>query len=795
METSLPFGLIEQAIDGLGGQDVLEVTVAGAAADVRAARFFRVLRWIQSITTQPTLILIDDLHWADADSIALLSFLCRRIDQMPLAVIASVRPWPPAARDAAVTLVHSRHAAIEELLPLSEGGAAALLTELVGESVPETKIHRAVATCAGNPLLLEQVATTIARGEDPPVPGEPGTGRVLTELLLARFATLPESTIRYAQAASVFGIRFQPDVVGEVAEMSQAEADEGLEVLWSSGLLKDAGGRRVEFIHALFAQALYQDLSPPVRGRLHRRACAALMERDQEAEAAEHAMHASASGDNEARVLERAGRAALEAGALAGAARQLQAAVEIAGRRAAPDLLSALGEAQFAIGRVQEAAGTYEHLLANPSISAPLRIKALRTRGRALHLLGEDPAAADSWREVVQTADEVDPAVGVEALLDLALASMFNTGPAIALAFANRAMDLADRADERTRLLAQGALGLIAQQAGEPDGVDRAAAAAKGFDSGNEPLVWWEPRMTYALAATWGERFAEAEEALNAGLSVAERAAAVAKLGALIDTRIYMLWRRGHLVEARALCDGAATLADLTPLSRTYLAMTQGLVSQYMGRVAEVDACVRKLEPVAASVWAISVALGHLRGLRHLHDGDVGQAFEVYAQVDRAVRDAGVGDPCWPVPWARHAALAYLAAGRAEDATRLIGWLEGSEPLSCRWPQIAAASARALQAEQIGDLEGAERHFQRALEFHGQVDLPLEMVETLLEYGTFLRRASRLRSARPILAEALRVAQGCGADWLAATASRELGLAVSAITQNRPRPIGLKPAT
>src|SRR5207244_3326595 len=62
MESSLPFGFMAQAIDALGGHDVLEVTVPAPAADARAARFFRLVRWLQHLITGPTLILLDDLQ-------------------------------------------------------------------------------------------------------------------------------------------------------------------------------------------------------------------------------------------------------------------------------------------------------------------------------------------------------------------------------------------------------------------------------------------------------------------------------------------------------------------------------------------------------------------------------------------------------------------------------------------------------------------------------------------------------------------------------------------------------------
>jgi DNA-binding CsgD family transcriptional regulator len=98
--------------------------------------------------------------------------------------------------------------------------------------------------------------------------------------------------------------------------------------------------------------------------------------------------------------------------------------------------------------------------------------------------------------------------------------------------------------------------------------------------------------------------------------------------------------------------------------------------------------------------------------------------------------------------------------------------------LPCRWPRIVAHTAHATLAERAGDVPTAEAHFQRALEFHGQVQLPLERARTLIDYGAFLRRGARQpAAARRPLAEALVLAERAGAVRLAVEAQGELRLA------------------
>src|ERR1700722_1469328 len=102
VEASVAFSFLGQAIDALG----CPVPPAEAAdhvsrvSDARSAQFHRVLRFLRG-SGEPTLLALDDLQWADSDSVAMLSFLCRRLAGLPVAVVATLRPWPPSAGDVA----------------------------------------------------------------------------------------------------------------------------------------------------------------------------------------------------------------------------------------------------------------------------------------------------------------------------------------------------------------------------------------------------------------------------------------------------------------------------------------------------------------------------------------------------------------------------------------------------------------------------------------------------------------------------------------------------------------------
>ena len=100
MEQLIPFGMFSQAVDQLGGKKLLGLPAAGAApADARANRFFAVLHWLESHSEALTLVGLDDLHWADPDSLELLSFVARPRQRGARAekTLAPVQLVPPAA--------------------------------------------------------------------------------------------------------------------------------------------------------------------------------------------------------------------------------------------------------------------------------------------------------------------------------------------------------------------------------------------------------------------------------------------------------------------------------------------------------------------------------------------------------------------------------------------------------------------------------------------------------------------------------------------------------------------------
>ena len=784
MESALPFGVFAQAFDSLGGRGVFDQEGDDRRGpDARAARFYAARRWL-SRCDGPVLVVLDDLQWADADSLALLSFLCRRLGSLSVAVIGAMRPYPPVAEELGRVLAHDRYVSIERLAPLTETAAGELLEARVGRPLGVEAIGQAWDACAGNPLLLEQVALAIGRGEDVPESGQAASS-VSKELLLARFAGLPVEGMRCAQAAAVLGTRFRPGLAAQLAQVNDNEADGALDALGRSGLVRRAQAGGVEFVHPLFRQALYDDLGGPRQARMHAQAFALLRQRGLEAEAAEHAIRGDLAGDREAvALLARVGRAALGAGAVETAITILEAAADLAAANATPELLLDLGEALTSGGRPEQAIAVCERVLATVDVPTMTRAQALRLLARALVYTGAYQAAAGRFEESAQLATALDPDFAVQTLVAYASESWFFVGPAKVLSVTSWARELAPACTERVRRQAEAAWGLSALGTGNPEGLELCAAAARAVEA--DPLsvaadvsTSWGALVTYGLAAKYAERLADSEHVHGTALREAERLGIAEEQAWIAVTIAETLVRVLRLDDALELIERAAQLSDLVPVSEPFAAVARALVLLLAGHLEESEAWCRQAQPIvrALDVWTASRWLSYILAWRRLCDGRFAEACQLYADLEATTLRAGLGEPC-EVPWARHAITAYIANGREHDARRVITWLEGcADSLPCRWPRIAAATGRARLAESASDPDTADRLFEHAMRLHEEVDLPLERFQTLLEYGKYLRRDGQVRRARPLLAEALEIAEQSGAAWLAGQAKDELRIA------------------
>jgi DNA-binding CsgD family transcriptional regulator len=683
-------------------------------------------------------------------------------------MLATARPWPVETVRAAEELSQQGLAAIQRLHPLSDKASMSLIAEQLGNRARPSDLDAAVDSCAGNPLLLGHVAAELAAGQRLPDLVAGTGGSWASRLLLSRFVGVGASAEAYLRAASVLGWRFRPEVAGDVADLTATEAARALEALVGAGLVADDGEGWATFSHQLVRMAVY-DQAAPLRAHLHQAAFRVLLaHRAPAAEAAEHAVLARMADPLALDVMVRAGHEALERGAPGTARHHLGAVVDLAGYDAPPEVLLDLAQALRATGDNQKAADICNQLLSRADQPASLHLAGLCELAQAEFRAGRVEEASTTIERAVRLAEDEPPQVAAVVLLDQAHLSVLRLGPRAALPLATRARLVAAEVGGQVEGLADAVWAQCAYLSGDPTGLEVARAAARAAPGRvSEVTQWSDPRVLYAELASWSERFDEAERLLTAIIAEAEKHRYPMNLFEGQALLVAVLRRTGRLEEADALADQLLESAELMPFSLPLAFSEKALCLLDLGRLEEAEKYCRESQAISsdrASLGRVWTTQHFTRGLLAFRRSEVEEASRVFNQLERSARMVDLNEPCI-YPWAAPAIAAHLACGRDERVAGVIEWLEPRAiALPSRWPKSVLARGRAALAERQGDVATAEDGFAQGVELNNPAS-PVSRAEALIDQGGFLLRRGQPAEARPVLAEALQLAERCGAAW------------------------------
>ncbi len=254
----------------------------------------------------PLLVVIEDVHWADQSTREMLSFLFTRRFAERVAIVASYRsddlhrrhPLRAAAAEWARVPGVSRI----QLMPLADADIRALVLALHPAPLREMDVRRIVERAEGNAFFTEELVA--ASGLDG---GALPTD--LADLLLLRIDQLDDTARLTIRAASVAGRRVSHALLARVAGIDDGALERAIRAAVEGNVLVTVGAAGYAFRHALLAEAVYDDLLPGERVRLHGVYASAFAARDVEGTAAELARHARLAND-----LPTAMRASIQAG-------------------------------------------------------------------------------------------------------------------------------------------------------------------------------------------------------------------------------------------------------------------------------------------------------------------------------------------------------------------------------------------------------------------------------------------------------------------------------------------------
>jgi DNA-binding CsgD family transcriptional regulator len=472
----------------------------------RAAMFDAVQQALAELSgSSPLLLVIEDAHWADQSTRDLLTFLLTRPPTHPLAIVVSYRSDDLNRRHPlrAVLAEWHRLSAVTRLHVerLDETDVRSLIANLQPTALPEREVQRIVARAEGNPFFAEELVSAAAEDACGGLPTE------LADLLLVRLDRLDANGRLTVRAASVAGRQVSHDLLAHASGLHDGDLDLALRAAVEAHVLVPVAGDRYMFRHALLAEAVYDDLLPGERVRLHAAYAKALRAHDVPGTAAELARHARAAHDlvSATRASVRAGEEAMAVGGPDEAARHYELALELL---ADPDVATGVDEGEDSpldrVDLVTRACAA--------AVSAGHIFRALALAQDQLRALSDDARPTDRVRlllTVASTALLVDTRVDVLALSTEAVGLLPADAPAElrAQVLTMHARANADRARDDDASLWASEAQVLARQIGRLDiAVDAATTLARIDERAGDP-----EKSQIALVAAVAEAEASGE--------------------------------------------------------------------------------------------------------------------------------------------------------------------------------------------------------------------------------------------------------------------------------------------
>jgi len=247
----------------------------------------------------PLLLVADDLHWAERETLQFLHYLLRAQPRAPLLVVATVRPEEldpeHPLHDLLTGLRALDRVAEVEVGRFSARETAALAERLRRRPLAAPEAERLFAETEGNPLFVVEALRAGWSGQDQPAPVTPKVQAVIE----SRLAQLSGPARDLAGVAATIGREFSTDVLAEASQAGEAALVGGLDELWRRRLVRDQGPDAYDFTHDRVREGAYLGLSPARRRHTHllvARALERLHAGDPEPVAAQVAAHHERAG-------------------------------------------------------------------------------------------------------------------------------------------------------------------------------------------------------------------------------------------------------------------------------------------------------------------------------------------------------------------------------------------------------------------------------------------------------------------------------------------------------------------
>jgi DNA-binding CsgD family transcriptional regulator len=407
-EVQHPLGLIDQLVEpmraagmadpGLGGADEL---LSIGPDHVVLQRLCRAV--CDFADRRPIVLGIDDVHFADKQSLRCVGYLIRRIEWSRIMIVLT----ESSSHERELTALHAEilrlaysHRIV--LASLSIAGVTEVLTERIGGSAAGGVAEFCAALSGGNPLLLNAlIEDYVAAGS---APAEPAPGAWFRDAVLRCLHRCTPRMVTVARAVAVLGQSATPSLIGELLGTDSMTVRKAVLDLQATGLLTGDG-----FRHVAARLAVLADIPPKELPNLHRRAAKLLHESGAPARAVADQLLAAnelVKASWPVTILREAAREAMTAGNVLDAVRYLRHAIGLCvGAAQRAQVTAALADAQWHLDPATAnrylqdlSSGVHAGLLSGPEALVPVR-----------HLLWRgDLAQADALLRVIDAGRDRD---------------------------------------------------------------------------------------------------------------------------------------------------------------------------------------------------------------------------------------------------------------------------------------------------------------------------------------------------------------------------------------------------
>ena len=738
------------------------------------------LYWLTSnvSTDSPLVLAVDDLQWCDAPSARGLAFIARRLEGLPVALLLASRPLDPMLAPEAAALLADPATDSLRPSPLTQAAVSALIAAQLSASPHARFVQACLQVTGGNPFLLAELLTeAAARGLAPTASAAEAVGSIVprgvANAVLLRVARLAPPAAVVARTLSVLGDGAQVGDAARLAGLAGGDLDAAMAPLVNAGVIESGG--TVRFSHPILRTAIYGDLSPAERERLHCAASKILEERGAPSgQVAAHVLRCEPGADLEAtRLLRVAARDALAFGDAPGAAALLARALDeppVPAER--PAVVLELGLARARAGMPEAVAPLMEVVEHGEEESAI--VAAAVELGGMLFFAGRAAEGA----AILRRAQERLPAVGpAREQLEVALLAASYTSVSARREADATIAKLRDPGGPARSVLQATTLATLAM-----DEVTYLRSASRAIDLAHRALAAGLPREPHrgqswvllALAALIAsDALDDALRGVDEILAQARARGSAPTVVTVSSLRANIGLRGGDLIASEADAQTAIDLApELLGAEFAGLAVTAAVLAG-LERDESPDSLRRLIDETGVrsdTEFMPNALLRYASGVLRAAAGNPEAAVEELRSCAFDHPAYGGENPAM-FPWRSSAALSLAELGRHGEARALAA----DEVQRAQSFGAARAIGIALRAHAlVGPPAQRSAGLAAALEVLSDSPARLEHARVLVDLGATLRAAGQRTAAREPLIDGLTRAARCGSLTLERRARAEL---------------------